>query len=744
MPRDRRLPALLLAFLAAVAVLRVAVRATAFTTHVILAVEPDQVTLAVNGVPVRADAELGRVRTVMIRASASPYPMGGRRIQVRAGGRLVLDERLPARFSLPADGFRPRADWWVDALVPEVVVFERQVDLSPPFRVEAEFLGRCSKSTEIVLIGDFPLRGAFRRGLINNDAFLIGDAKGVLGNAHLQPSLPVSLRDTLHLVLTSLLAALLLLAVAGGGGAGAGLALPRRSEATALRAFVARRARLLGAILVVGASAVVLWVAVAVLERQAHTPDEVAYLQQAKWLLAGRLDQEPAPVQEYLGVPHTVVWEGRWISAYPIGWPLVLAAGEAVGLPWLLGPLFAALGLVVLFRLGSELFGAGVGLLACLFAALSPVRVLLSASFLTHALGSLLVIVCVWLYLRGWPGRSWQLLALSALALGYAFTMRPLTALAVALPLGVFMLFDLVREGGRAERVRLIGVYLAAGAVGSLPVLVSNLLVTGSPWRFAYSVVLDHLLSPANFDRGIAVMDATLAYLLPNLFGWGWGLAGAWPWNALPLACVLLPFLLGDFRRENVLFACLFTALFAAYTLHAASGLHGYGARYYAEGLFCLFLLAARGSQLLARLAGRLDRLPGVPVTLRSAAARGTAVVVSGVIAVLALSVLVTLPARLGAFRGYNDVDGSLARAVRRQGITSGLVVFREAEWGDWYPWGHAARLLPREPTGGLVFANLRDDNRPLLEFYAGRPVYRWGRDGLRRVEAEEIALLAR
>jgi len=741
LPRDRRLLGLLLAILAVVAVLGVAVRRTRFTTSVTLAVNDGEATFTVNGVPLRATVDLGLVRAIEIRASASAYPMGGRRLVVRSGDRIVIDEKLPARFTFPASGFRPRADWCVDDLVPEAVVSRRAVDLSPPFLVEAEFLGRCSKGTEIVLIGASELRGQFRRGLINNDAFLFTEDAQPVG-AELETAPLPSLRDALHLLLSSLLAALLLIVAAVGGGVLVGLALPRRPEVAALHSFLPRNARLLCAVLIAGATAIVIWVGAAVLEQQAHTPDEVAYLQQAKWLLGGRLYQEPTPVQDHVNVPHTAVREGRWLSAYPVGWPLVLAAGEAVGAPWLLGPLFAALGLVALFCLGRELYGTGVGLLACLFAALSPLRVLLSASFLSHALGSLLVIVCVWLHLRGWRRRSAAPLVLSALALGYAFTMRPLTALAVAVPLGVVMLVDLLREGGRLQQLRLIGVYLGAGVVGCLPALLTNLLVTGSPWRFAYSVVFGHLLSLDNLGQGVPVMDATLAYLLPNLFGWGWGLAEGWPLVALPLACVLVPFMLGEFSRENLLLAGLFVAVAGAYTLHAASGIHGYGARFYAETLFCLFLLAARGCQLLATLPGRLDRLPAVPAAFRAAAARGTGPLVTGFFALLSLVVLVTLPARLGPFRGYNDVDGSLAWAVRRQGITSGLVVFRQVGWGNWYPWGRAARLLPREPTGKLAFAGLLADNRSLLEFYAGRPIYLWEGGELRQVKAEEIASL--
>jgi hypothetical protein len=742
LPRDRRLLGLLLAVLVGIAVLAVAVRQTEFATRVSIAVDLDEVTFTVNGVPIRAEVSVGHVGEIEVRASGSAYPMGGRQLVVRTADGVVLDAWLPARFSRAPGGFRPRADWCVDDLVAENVVFRHDVDLRPPYVVEAEFVGRCSKGTEIVLIDDSELRASFRRGLINNDAFLLRPGAGDLGSAGIDTPALASLRDTAHLLLSSLLVALLLIVAAAGGGALAGVVLPRRPEAAVLRGFVGRHTRVLGAILVVGATAIVLWAGVAVLERQVHTPDEVAYLQQAKWLLAGRLYQPTTPVQDHLDVPHTAVSEGRRLSAYPIGWPLVLAAGEAIGLPWLLGPLFAALGLVALFRLGSQLYGTGAALLACVLAALSPARVLISASFLSHALASLLIIVCVWQFLRGWQARSSVRMALSALALGYAFSMRPLTALAVAVPLGVVMLVDLVREGRSLARWRLVGVYLTAGLVGCLPVLLSNLLVTGSPLRFAYRVVFGHLLSFENLRQGIPVMDATIAYLLPNLFGWGWGLAEGWPLFALPLAFVFLPFVLGEFSRENLLLAAVPVAVIAGYTLHAASGIHGYGARFYAEAFFCLFLLAARGCQLLVSLPARLDRLPGLPAAFRVAAARGTGALVTTFVALLSLATLVTLPARLSLFRAYNSVDGSFAAAVQEQRITSGLIVLSRQGWGDWYPWGQAARLLPREPTAALAVAELRADNRSLLSFYAGRPIYRWEAGRLERVEAETIAIL--
>ena len=83
-------------------------------------------------------------------------------------------------------------------------------------------------------------------------------------------------------------------------------------------------------------------------------------------------------------------------------------------------------------------------------------------------------------------------------------------------------------------------------------------------------------------------------------------------------------------------------------------GLHGYGPRYLFEVFAPLYLLTARGFVELAR-----QRLNGLEVERRLTIAASTLLFV-----VLCGTAAVALPHRLGLYRGYNGVDGSLEQQV--------------------------------------------------------------------------------
>jgi hypothetical protein len=306
--------------------------------------------------------------------------------------------------------------------------------------------------------------------------------------------------------------------------------------------------------------------------------------------------------------------------------------------------------------------------------------------------------------------------------------MRPLAAVAVALPVAVLLLDDL-RRADRGPRVG--GVLLGAalgGMAGTAPLLVANLWLTGNALHLPYTLAKGSMYGLANLPFGIQNMDAILASTVPAIFGWGWGSAWVWLSQALPLAFAWIPFLLRRAGRAEALLLGVVACVAAGHLLTRAHGLHGFGPRYYFDAFFALYLLTARGVLELGRIGAAgldaaRDRSPRILVTGAAAAV---------LLATLCLPAALSLPDRLRLYHGYNGVDRSLERAIAEAGLERAIVLFGGDDWQDW---AMASRYMTGQLAGDLVFARSLDANSALWAAYPDLPVWVWKDGQLEKIE---------
>jgi hypothetical protein len=174
-----------------------------------------------------------------------------------------------------------------------------------------------------------------------------------------------------------------------------------------------------------------------VFERLPHLEDEVAYLYQAKVFAQGQLVAPiPAPRRAYwqpFVLDDTVT--GTRFGKYTPGWSAVLALGVALGQPWLINALFAALTVALVYRLGAAVFNRDVGLIGAALTAFSPMALLLNASLMGHTVALCYIVTFIYAYWcmeRDRRPLRWGILA--GLMLGLLVITRPLPAVALALP----------------------------------------------------------------------------------------------------------------------------------------------------------------------------------------------------------------------------------------------------------------------------------------------------------------------
>jgi hypothetical protein len=117
--------------------------------------------------------------------------------------------------------------------------------------------------------------------------------------------------------------------------------------------------------------------------RQPHNADEVAQLFHAKMLLHGRLFLPPDPNPEFFGMDN-MIEQGKWYSQFPIGGPVFLALGMAVGAAWLVNPVLLALSVLCLYGFVRRVYDEGFARAVALLFMLCPFALFMSASFMNH------------------------------------------------------------------------------------------------------------------------------------------------------------------------------------------------------------------------------------------------------------------------------------------------------------------------------------------------------------------------
>ena len=216
--------------------------------------------------------------------------------------------------------------------------------------------------------------------------------------------------------------------------------------------------------------------------------------------------------------------------------------------------------------------------------------------------------------------------------------------------------------------------------------------------------------SPA---RGLYNLGRNLDALMTDLFGWP---------PALTLAFVWLAFLLRRPAAGDWVLLLVLLAVAGSYVAYWAAGI-AYGPRYFYAALPALVILTARGVMALAEY-GRQPLSPHPQ--MRTAAGSGRWAVAAILLLLVGYN-LITLPARIESYRGYNFVSAEGRRAVEATVETPALV-FVTASETDW--WEYGAFFSGNTPwlDGPVVYA--RDlgaaENDRLRAHFPDRHAYRW------------------
>jgi 4-amino-4-deoxy-L-arabinose transferase-like glycosyltransferase len=418
-----------------------------------------------------------------------------------------------------------------------------------------------------------------------------------------------------------------------------------------------------------------------VLERIPHLEDEITYLFQARTYARGVLWGPAPPIAKVFGIPFTLVFGDKWVGKYPTGWPLLLAIGEHFDAGWLVNPVLGGLTIVVIYLICVQLFDRQHAITASLLTGTSPLFLIQSGTYMSHAAGAFWASLCMLaaLHLAGEADRpGWSLLG--GVSLGMLALTRQLTAGIIGVSLALWLI--VIWRKGKLPLDSILW--------RSLPLLLTALLVasfqpyylwrlTGSPFTNLY--ILYWPYDRIGFGPGFGPYEGhTLCQGLitaaQDLTLWSSDFLGLWyaSW-LLPLAGViglirircwtyLLPFLLPFI---------LLVVVHVGYWV----GAQIYGPRYYYEALTGMMILSTYGLRIIVdvlrkqfdswRLAAYLDSIVLLLLVL--------------------LNITTYLPGRISYWRGLYEIHrlplSTLENLAEDRPV---LVLVRGNHWVEYAP----------------------------------------------------------
>jgi hypothetical protein len=258
-----------------------------------------------------------------------------------------------------------------------------------------------------------------------------------------------------------------------------------------------------------------------VLFNEAIADDEATYRFIARTLLAGRVTNPIPDDAEFFGNRFIVINAHGWHGKYPIGHPLVLALGEAVGAIDVMMPLCGALCVWLAYRVGRKLFDDRVALVGASLLVLSPHFVWTCGTLLSQPTLSAVLLAGMLLTLRGSEDPRWRWTLLAGCLFGFAFLVRPLPGGLFAVVGALQVLLD--ARGARARFGRLFA--FGAGALPWLLVfLAANYAQSGSVFTSGYQEAHGGLKVLYN-DQGQVVNSLVGGLLRENFWLLGWTFA---------------------------------------------------------------------------------------------------------------------------------------------------------------------------------------------------------------------------
>ena len=392
--------------------------------------------------------------------------------------------------------------------------------------------------------------------------------------------------------------------------------------------------------------------------------DEIIQVLQARIYAGGQL-WLPAPAHPEFTSSMHLIDTGKVYGQFPAGGPAMLALGSLLRAEWLVGPIAGGV--------SAWAFGRFLRLveprrfvrrLALALFALAPFVVFMSGSHMNHVtslMWLLLATAALFRAVKDDPPHLRSALG-CGFALGMAATIRPVDALAFALPAGLWLLLRTIRLPARWRELAAAGIGVALPVAALCAI---NWATTGAPLRFGYTVMWGR-----SHDLGFH----------------------AAPWGDLHTPARGLELLnLYFLRLQSYLFETPFPALLPAFAWLGLGRDHDRADRFLlvSGALLCLLYAAYwhdgfyLGPRFLFGLAPALALWSARAVTIPVANPQARRALGVALVAGVLIGIVMLVPIRIRQYQqGMISLRWNPDVELDRAGVKEGLVLVRES-WGS-------------------------------------------------------------
>jgi hypothetical protein len=308
-----------------------------------------------------------------------------------------------------------------------------------------------------------------------------------------------------------------------------------------------------------------------VLEQFPNSADEYAFLFQADTFTQGRLWNTTHPLQNFFSFIHIAEKEGKWVSRFPPGWPIILFIAGVLRIPaWLVNPFLSSVAIWVLFLLARRLHGEKVGIITAISVLCSSFFVFNGASYFSHTSMLLLMVLFYYHGTLFLEKNSRCHAVFAGIWLGFAFITRYYTAALIGVPFAVYFLLT------SSRRAYSRAIWFGLGVAPFLVlILVYNQQITGDPF-----LLVTKWMDPEEgigFTKGFTFMRG-LQYTRRHFLDFMY-----WTSPTLLILIFGLIFCVRFEKSWNAVSIFIFLTVVIGYLFYWTAGGNQYGARFYFE-----------------------------------------------------------------------------------------------------------------------------------------------------------------
>lgn len=262
--------------------------------------------------------------------------------------------------------------------------------------------------------------------------------------------------------------------------------------------------------------------------------DESTYVFIAKTLLHGRLTNPIPEDKAFFANQFVVMNDHGWFGKYPVGHPLLLAAGEALGTHYLVGPLITCFALWVTYLIGLKMFDRKTALLCMCLLATSPHFLWTGATLLSQTTSTLCMLLGVLFTIFFHESKRARFGFAAGFFFAYAIAARPLPGVLFIFAAFAVAVFQKQKGAAFFRHLKSNARYLAPvallGAAAVAFLLFVNFKQTGDILKSGYHAVHGAGMGVTTEKSGQTALSVAGSLLRQNFWLFGWPLSLLFVW----------------------------------------------------------------------------------------------------------------------------------------------------------------------------------------------------------------------